>query len=118
MGPFSLQRKCDQYWPHSGELEYGPITVRTIEERKYAYYVHRVFSVKWNNAVLAKSYGFDCDEVKDIRQFHFTDWPDFGVPQEGLAMLSFTHMVRRYMQETDSPTVVHCRCVHCFILIS
>eukprot|EP00794_Sanderia_malayensis_P006241 gene6241-6959_t len=102
------RRKCDQYWPHQGELMYGSVTVRTVEERRYANYVHRVFSISWNNKEEAAELGYSTDEIKLVRQFHFTDWPDFGVPKERSSMLAYVHMVRRYMQETETPTVVHC----------
>ncbi|XP_065066983.1 receptor-type tyrosine-protein phosphatase delta-like [Rhopilema esculentum] len=102
------RRKCDQYWPHDGEISYGDITVRKLEERKYAFYVHRVFSVTCSSAEICKALGQDRERVRVVRQFHFTDWPDFGVPQERSAMLSFVHLVRRYMQENEGPTVIHC----------
>ncbi len=95
---------------------YGNVTVRTVEERKYACYVHRVFSISWNNKEEAEALGFNMEESKLVRQFHFTDWPDFGVPRERSTMLSFVHVVRRYMQETDSPAVVHCRYVLVYLV--
>ena len=88
---------------------YGNVTVRTIEERKYACYIHRVFSISWNNEEEGKEFGYNTSEAKLVRQFHFTDWPDFGVPKDTSTTLAFVHMVRRYMQETDSAAVVHCR---------
>lgn len=104
-----FQRKCDQYWPHQGEISYGSITVKTIEEHRYANYVHRVFHICWNDWENGKAFGYFENDWKLVRQFHFTDWPDFGVPRERSTMLSFVQMVRRYMQEFESPTIVHCR---------
>ena len=83
--------------------------MRTIEEHRYAHYVHRVFNICWNDIPSGKAYGYDEDQWKIVRQFHFTDWPDFGVPRERTTMLSFVQMVRRYMQENEGPTIVHCR---------
>ena len=85
------------------------ITVKTLEVYTYAHYVHRVFEICWNDAASAKAYGYVENEWRIVRQFHFTDWPDFGVPRERTTMLSFVQMVRKYMQENESPAIVHCR---------
>ena len=48
------------------------------------------------------------DNKRSITQFHFTVWPDFGVPQEASAMLKFVRHVRRYVTPTQGPMLVHC----------
>ena len=85
------------------------ITVKTLEEHKYAHYIHRIFTISWNESECSKSHGYEDSDSKVVRQFHFTNWPDFGIPSERTAILSFVHMVRKYMQENSSPTIVHCR---------
>ena len=43
-----------------------------------------------------------------IVQYHFTVWPDFGVPQHASAMLKFIRRVRRAIEPDHGPVVVHC----------
>lgn len=44
-------------------------------------------------------------------QFHFTAWPDHGVPETTELLIGFRHLVREHMDQYSkhSPTVVHCR---------
>lgn len=46
-----------------------------------------------------------------MRQFHFTAWPDHGVPETTELLIGFRHLVREHMDQYSrhSPTVVHCR---------
>lgn len=50
-------------------------------------------------------------ETRTVRQFHFTAWPDHGVPETTELLISFRHLVREHMDQYSrhSPTVVHCR---------
>lgn len=50
-------------------------------------------------------------ETRSVRHFHFTAWPDHGVPQTTELLISFRHLVREHMDQYSrhSPTVVHCR---------
>lgn len=50
-------------------------------------------------------------ETRPVRQFHFTAWPDHGVPETTELLISFRHLVREHMDQysRNSPTVVHCR---------
>ena len=45
---------------------------------------------------------------RSVTQFHFTSWPDFGVPQEASAMLKFVRHVRGSVLPDHGPMVVHC----------
>ncbi|KTF81521.1 hypothetical protein cypCar_00028318 [Cyprinus carpio] len=49
-------------------------------------------------------------ETRNICQFHFTAWPDHGVPQTTEVLIDFRHLVREHMNQYSrhSPTVVHC----------
>ena len=46
--------------------------------------------------------------VREITQYHFTDWPDFGVPEDASSMLKFVRCVRRATSPTHGPVVIHC----------
>ncbi|XP_055365802.1 receptor-type tyrosine-protein phosphatase eta [Betta splendens] len=91
--------KCDQYWS-SGTKHYENISVTTAAEIPLEDWTIRDFSIK--NVKTA--------ETRLVRQFHFTAWPDHGVPETTELLISFRHLVREHMDQYSkhSPTVVHC----------
>jgi len=46
-----------------------------------------------------------------VRHFHFTAWPDHGVPQGTEVLIRFRGLVRQHIERdaAEAPTVVHCR---------
>uniref|UniRef100_I3JU90 protein-tyrosine-phosphatase n=1 Tax=Oreochromis niloticus TaxID=8128 RepID=I3JU90_ORENI len=60
-------------------------------------------------------------EIREIRQFHFTGWPDHGVPLHATGLLGFIRRVKAKTPPTAGPTVVHCSAgagrTGCFIVI-
>ncbi|KAJ8247584.1 hypothetical protein GJAV_G00248000 [Gymnothorax javanicus] len=91
--------KCEKYWP-SGTQHYSNITVTTATEIPLEDWTIRDFSLK--NVKTA--------ETRTVRHFHFTAWPDHGVPETTELLINFRHLVREHMDEYSchSPTVVHC----------
>lgn len=53
-------------------------------------------------------------EIRSVRHFHFTAWPDHGVPETTELLINFRHLVREHMDQYSrhSPTLVHCRYVN------
>ena len=51
------------------------------------------------------------DEPQIIKHFHFTSWPDHGVPSFSNAILSFVRHVKNVKSADSGPIVVHCRSV-------
>lgn len=49
-------------------------------------------------------------ESHPLRQFHFTSWPDHGVPDATDLLINFRYLVRDYMRQSppESPVLVHC----------
>lgn len=47
---------------------------------------------------------------REVIHFHYTTWPDFGVPQSPTAFLRFLNVVRNSgaLDENVGPPVVHC----------
>ena len=43
-----------------------------------------------------------------VRQFHFTSWPDHGVPQYPTPLLNFRRKVRTFDMPDTGPAIVHC----------
>jgi len=47
-------------------------------------------------------------EERIIRQFHYTVWPDHGVPDEPSSLLHFVRKVAASNSSSSGPMVVHC----------
>ncbi|MEQ2160610.1 hypothetical protein GOODEAATRI_001063, partial [Goodea atripinnis] len=62
--------------------------------------------------------------IRLVRQFHYTVWPDHGVPESTQSLIQFVRTVRDYVNRTpgSGPTVVHCSlevfvvCFHGYML--
>ncbi|KNC78474.1 protein-tyrosine phosphatase, partial [Sphaeroforma arctica JP610] len=46
------------------------------------------------------------EQVRDIRQFHYTSWPDFGVPTTGEGVMEMREEIIGW--QGKAPPVVHC----------
>ncbi|XP_048341849.1 receptor-type tyrosine-protein phosphatase eta isoform X2 [Sphaerodactylus townsendi] len=91
--------KCEEYWPNKQSKNYGDITVAMTSEIILPEWTIRDFS-------MGKS---DSSVSHPVRQFHFTAWPDHGVPETTDLLISFRHLVQDYMkQNAPTPTLVHC----------
>lgn len=45
----------------------------------------------------------------EVTQFHFTGWPDHGVPQNGVVLINFIKRVRACHAYCDpTPLLIHC----------
>ena len=49
------------------------------------------------------------DDDRAIKQFHFTAWPDHGVPSHPTPLLSLVRHTFSANRESVGPMVVHCR---------
>ena len=47
-------------------------------------------------------------EERIVKQFHYTTWPDFGVPEHPTPVLRFTRRILTSDQQDAGPLVVHC----------
>ena len=44
-----------------------------------------------------------------VTQFHFTSWPDHGVPEYAGPILNYLCRMKAQMKLSRGPTLVHCR---------
>uniref|UniRef100_A0A8K9XTY4 protein-tyrosine-phosphatase n=1 Tax=Oncorhynchus mykiss TaxID=8022 RepID=A0A8K9XTY4_ONCMY len=102
--------KCCKYWPDDTEI-YRDMKVTLIETQLLSEYVIRTFAVEKRGA----------HEIREIRQFHFTGWPDHGVPYHATGLLGFVRRVKSKTPANAGPMVVHCSAgagrTGCFIVI-
>ncbi|KAK3594655.1 hypothetical protein CHS0354_003578 [Potamilus streckersoni] len=85
--------KCTQYWPVEGKCIYGSTDVEYLTEDVFADYTIRKLKIQ---------------KLRIVTQFHFTAWPDRGVPETPSSLVQFWSKVRNTVGNPDMPIVVHC----------
>lgn len=94
--------KCDQYWPADKEpLYYGDLVIQMMSESVLPEWTIREFKITSENS---------CSYPRMLRHFHYTVWPDHGVPESTQSLIQFVRTVRDYVDRSPSTgaTVVHC----------
>ncbi|CAN9508322.1 unnamed protein product [Ophioblennius macclurei] len=94
--------KCDQYWPADREpLYYGDLVLQMLSESVLPEWTIREFKI---SSEAGGSY------PRVLRHFHYTVWPDHGVPDSTQSLIQFVRTVRDYVDRSPSTgaTVVHC----------
>ncbi|XP_078264462.1 protein tyrosine phosphatase receptor type Fa isoform X12 [Rhinoraja longicauda] len=94
------REKCHQYWPAERSARYQYFVVDPMAEYSMPQYILREFKV--TDARDGQS--------RTIRQFHFIDWPEQGVPKTGEGFIDFIGQVHKTKEQfgQDGPITVHC----------
>ncbi|XP_044018714.1 tyrosine-protein phosphatase 10D isoform X2 [Aphidius gifuensis] len=91
------REKCDHYWPiDTLPVYYGDISVTVLNETRYP---------DWSITEFMLCRG---DVKRVIQHFHFTTWPDFGVPSPPTTLARFVRAFRERVRPDQRPIVVHC----------
>ncbi|XP_068843131.1 tyrosine-protein phosphatase non-receptor type 1 [Capricornis sumatraensis] len=96
--------KCAQYWPQKEEREMvfedTNLKLTLISEDIKSYYTVRQLELE----------NLMSRETREILHFHYTTWPDFGVPESPASFLNFLFKVRESgsLSREHGPIVVHC----------
>uniref|UniRef100_A0A2K5EDU5 Receptor-type tyrosine-protein phosphatase beta n=1 Tax=Aotus nancymaae TaxID=37293 RepID=A0A2K5EDU5_AOTNA len=94
--------KCDHYWPADQDsLYYGDLILQMLSESVLPEWTIREFKICTEEQL---------DAHRLIRHFHYTVWPDHGVPETTQSLIQFVRTVRDYINRSPGagPTVVHC----------
>uniref|UniRef100_A0A8B9K5X3 protein-tyrosine-phosphatase n=1 Tax=Astyanax mexicanus TaxID=7994 RepID=A0A8B9K5X3_ASTMX len=89
--------KCCKYWPDDSEL-YGDIKITLLKTETLAEYTVRTFAMERR--------GYPAKH--EVCQFHFTSWPEHGVPYHATGLLAFLRRVKASTPPDAGPVVVHC----------
>ncbi|XP_063041570.1 receptor-type tyrosine-protein phosphatase U-like [Engraulis encrasicolus] len=89
--------KCYKYWPDDSEL-YGDIKITLLKTETLAEYTVRTFAMERR--------GYPAKH--EVCQFHFTSWPEHGVPHHATGLLAFLRRVKASTPPDAGPVVVHC----------
>lgn len=71
--------KCHQYWPSEGGKAYGDIQVTLMQIVELSDFTIRTFTLKKANS----------RSERTLHQYHYTVWPDHGVPSCPTSLLTF-----------------------------
>uniref|UniRef100_A0A8C5G717 protein-tyrosine-phosphatase n=1 Tax=Gouania willdenowi TaxID=441366 RepID=A0A8C5G717_GOUWI len=89
--------KCCKYWPEDTEL-YGDIKITLLKTETLSEYTVRTFAMERR--------GYPAKH--EVCQFHFTSWPEHGVPYHATGLLAFLRRVKASTPPDAGPVVVHC----------
>lgn len=118
--------KCHQYWPVAVGEELSPSTMKkvklrvtlTSEEKEENFTIRKLLLTDLEVQLTFKlvcscfhSPYLQSNDSREILQFHYTDWPDFGIPDSPSSFLGYVMEVRKSGSlelENYGPAIVHC----------
>lgn len=83
------QIKCHKYWPDNMGANYKMnltdvgLTIEYFKQEEYKHYTKRFFRLT----------DIESTKSREVIQFHYNTWPDFGIPSSPIAFLQFLKQV-------------------------
>ncbi|KAK3699692.1 hypothetical protein QZH41_014676 [Actinostola sp. cb2023] len=96
-----INNKCTRYWPDAETVkEVGKFHIKHVQETELPDYILRRFELTTDTDFIPRT----------IHHFHYTGWPDHGVPKDPSPVLSILQEVDMKQKSIHGagPVVVHC----------
>ncbi|XP_059383888.1 tyrosine-protein phosphatase non-receptor type 22 isoform X1 [Carassius carassius] len=92
------RKKCERYWPESkdGVFVCEPFTIYYESDENKGEYLTRTLKVTFKQ------------ESRTLKQLHYVNWPDHGVPDSIPAILELLQDMRIYQDHDEIPICIHC----------
>ncbi|XP_068953342.1 receptor-type tyrosine-protein phosphatase H, partial [Petaurus breviceps papuanus] len=93
--------KCEHYWPLDAKpCSHGNLRVTLKGEHVTEHWTIRDLQL----------FHMELKEDLSVRQFHYTVWPDHGVPRSPDPLLAFQALLRKWLDQSlgGGPPIVHC----------
>ncbi|XP_035511986.1 tyrosine-protein phosphatase non-receptor type 22 [Morone saxatilis] len=92
------KKKCERYWPPKQEQPFvcEPFRVYCDSEENKGDYLTRTLRVTYRNC------------SRTLKQLHYVNWPDHGVPDSIPPILEMLNEMRAYQVHDDVPICIHC----------
>ncbi|XP_040578834.1 uncharacterized protein [Lepeophtheirus salmonis] len=118
------KHKCERYWgtesqeenhneeeeeeeeedkcPQTLERQYGNYFVKLLKARRLCPdFLVRTMRLRWQNES-------GVEEEKIVCQFHYSAWPDHGIPTQVKPLLEMVRLIRDCQASETLPVLVHC----------
>lgn len=105
--------KCVKYWP-TGSLSTGDDVPSMIVGDMTIRLVHT--QIKYEDCLTCRTFTISrtnlldgAEEERTVTQLHYTEWPDFGVPDTTDVMREVMHLTNQYQDKlVYRPIIIHC----------
>ncbi|XP_042569719.1 tyrosine-protein phosphatase non-receptor type 22-like isoform X2 [Cyprinus carpio] len=92
------RKKCERYWPESKNDVFvcEPFTIYYESDENKGEYLTRTLKVTFKQV------------SRTLKQLHYVNWPDHGVPDSIPAILELLQDMRIYQDHDEIPICIHC----------
>nr|XP_015822578.2 tyrosine-protein phosphatase non-receptor type 22 isoform X2 [Nothobranchius furzeri] len=92
------KKKCELYWPQKQNEDFvcEPFRVYCDSEENKGDYLTRTLRLTYHNS------------SRILKQLHYMNWPDHGIPDTITPILDMLHEMRVYQAHEDVPVCLHC----------
>jgi hypothetical protein len=96
------KHKCERYWSEDDERQFGKYYVRLLKSREICPdFLVRTMRLRWTS-------DDKTEEERTVCQFHYSAWPDHGIPTQVKPLLEMVRLIRDCQASETLPVLIHC----------